>query len=792
MSKVKQQQKEKKKKFLPPGFNTKALEKEAKNKWRWDWLTENDSKGEKWSAWLKKPDVMGIAFCEVCAKTINYKSNGKKALRHYAEDEAHKRNVRTVKTNQVVVARLDKEDKGTESMHDRIARQRTMTTAFLSEHCLPFSLAGDILDLAKRLAEDKTALDKTTLSPTSATYITTHGVAKSFKEEVKTKAKDKFVSLNMDEATNKNNDKVLNILIHYFDEETSQVVIDHLGSRIQNVATAAEIVKSVESVLQEYDIKWSQIVSVLMDNCSTMRGVKGGVEALVRAKNGCLLDISGDTVHMISNVAKTLMKNVAQGLQSICSDIYYDVEESPKVKELVCQVMTMMNAEKTKHILRPISSRFLQMHDVSTRILEVLDYLTIYYAAFLTDEEKARYSPLFDQIFKSHDVSKEAQAAITLLQFAQEKQQKSQTSHDRKDRILNALFINRTETIAMLNLCRGLLSIFQEYVKKFQTEAPQIHILHEQMVDITKTFMAIFIKPEHIPKHSVAALVKLDVSDRAIQKSDKDIAVGKYALPLITKARQDKSQHYWLDTLPLRNKTIRCLSVLDPYMQSHSQIQKAFKYLASLLPNVIREEETGCLDMELNAFCVDQQVTDLGDKYDGKRIDLGFWSPVRKLKTFDNPRYPVLSKLVCALLTSFSGPLIEGTFNVMGDIIEEDRSTMTIENYEAVAMIKTALKRKKVKSHQLKVTPSMKRCVINAYGTYRKQLSNKKEQAVKRKQEILDQSIQKLKIEKAKRLTKLIKLKNRISNKKTTGQKRKNPSTASTSGRQWKRIKTLP
>lgn len=58
-----------------------------------------------------------------------------------------------------------------------------------------------------------------------------------------------------------------------------------------------------------------------------------------------------------------------------------------------------------------------------------------------------------------------------------------------------------------------------------------------------------FIKPEHIPKHSVAALVKLDVSDRAIQKSDKDIAVGKYALPLITKARQDKSQHYWLDTV---------------------------------------------------------------------------------------------------------------------------------------------------------------------------------------------------------------------------------------------------
>ena len=282
-------------------------------------------------------------------------------------------------------------DKAAESMHDRIARQRAITTAFLSEHCLPFALAGDLLDLAKRFAEDKAALEKTTLSPTSATYITTHGVAKSFKDEVKLKVKNKFVSLNLDEATNKNNDKVLNVLIQYFDEETCQVTIDHLGSKIQNIATAAEIVQLVESILDEYSIKWSQIVSILMDNCSTMRGVKGGVEALIRAKPSSLLDISGDTVHMISNVAKTMMKHVDQGLQSICSDIYYDVEESPKVRELVSQVMTLMNAEKTKQVLRPISSRFLQMHDVSTRLLELMDYLTIYYASFLTDEEKIKY-----------------------------------------------------------------------------------------------------------------------------------------------------------------------------------------------------------------------------------------------------------------------------------------------------------------------------------------------------------------------------------------------------------------
>ncbi len=66
-------------KFLPPGYNTKELEKGVKNKWRWEWLGEVDASGEKWSKWLKKPDKVGIAFCEVCAKSINYKSNGKKS-----------------------------------------------------------------------------------------------------------------------------------------------------------------------------------------------------------------------------------------------------------------------------------------------------------------------------------------------------------------------------------------------------------------------------------------------------------------------------------------------------------------------------------------------------------------------------------------------------------------------------------------------------------------------------------------------------------------------------------------
>lgn len=66
-------------KFLPPAYNTKDLESKQTNKWRWAWLSECDTNGEKWGIWLKKPDIAGSAYCECCAKLLKYGGGGKKS-----------------------------------------------------------------------------------------------------------------------------------------------------------------------------------------------------------------------------------------------------------------------------------------------------------------------------------------------------------------------------------------------------------------------------------------------------------------------------------------------------------------------------------------------------------------------------------------------------------------------------------------------------------------------------------------------------------------------------------------
>ena len=71
------------------------------------------------------------------------------------------------------------------------------------------------------------------------------------------------------------------------------------------------------------------------------------------------MDISIDTVHMVNNVAKTLLSYVDSAIHEFCSDIYYDNEESPKVREIFHEVQGLLNSEKAKQLIQPISSQFL-------------------------------------------------------------------------------------------------------------------------------------------------------------------------------------------------------------------------------------------------------------------------------------------------------------------------------------------------------------------------------------------------------------------------------------------------
>ncbi|KAK7093163.1 hypothetical protein V1264_008806 [Littorina saxatilis] len=617
----------------------------------------------------------------------------------------------------------------------------------------------------------------------TATYTLTHGVSEALKAELFDTLKDKHFSLNIDEATNHADNKVVNVVVRYFCEKSGEVKTQLLGSFVENYATAQNIFAGVGEVLDRSEpeddaskskpkekdtsktLPWENVVSCLMDNCNVMRGKKGGVETLIRKENKHLLDVHGDTVHIVSNAAKDFCKKFDSYLETLAGDLFYDFKLSPKAKELFKETCALLNVDGATSLLRPVESRFLQMLAVSERILSLLDPLLVFYYGFLSSSEQKAYKEIFDEVLTRKGTSAANSARLT--EIHREAKGCHSSKSDRKDRILLSIFHNRRKTRLLLDVYRGILPKFQNFVKMYQHERPLVHKLHVDLYRITRDFMSLFIKPDDMPESfSPSSLRKVDCKDKEKQVADKRLPVGPYAYKSFSKYRKDPKQAHWIVPfqhalragfegaccflqvkLPLENPTLANLAALDPELRSEESTVSGLIQLAASLPNVITSEQSGLFSDECRHYCSNDDLLGyLPDYLASGRVDLDWWHKVSLLKKDYTVKrmYPLLSRLVFACLSVFTGPFVEGTFNIMDDIIEKDRSALTSENYEAIALTKYALRSQKKTSSTMEVSHQMRVAVTSAHHSYTQFLTEKKLLLEKRKQKRIDAAYEKL------------------------------------------------
>ena len=129
-------------------FNeTKAreIDRDIVNKWRNDWLAGQDKLNRPFSAWLRKLDEPGTAYCLVCNKKLLYRSNGKKSFQSHVVDPEHvaainsQQHTSTLPTAEPVIADA--------CLSDRVTSAKLRICAFLAEHCLVEMRVRIVLEL---------------------------------------------------------------------------------------------------------------------------------------------------------------------------------------------------------------------------------------------------------------------------------------------------------------------------------------------------------------------------------------------------------------------------------------------------------------------------------------------------------------------------------------------------------------------------------------------------------------------------------------------------------------------
>ena len=116
--------------------------------------------------------------------------------------------------------------------------------------------------------------------------------------------------------------------------------------------------------------------------------------------------------------------------------------------------------------------------------------------------------------------------AIIFFVFLPEKQSSQIQNNKRFDSIKSILSSNLSKVRLnfVLYLCQNL---FDRFLTFFQSEAPLIHLLHNEMSDLYRNTLLSFLKLDLVQQKPIQDLLNIDFQQAANWLSDKEIRIGK-------------------------------------------------------------------------------------------------------------------------------------------------------------------------------------------------------------------------------------------------------------------------
>ncbi|XP_052282792.1 uncharacterized protein LOC127879778 [Dreissena polymorpha] len=533
---------------------------------------------------------------------------------------------------------------------------------------------------------------------TSASYKMTYGLKRTFHTQTLQSIREQEFSLNIDEATSNNNKKVLSVLVSYFSKTEGRVVVEHLAAlELENCKTST-IFEALCDLFELNQIPWTNLVSILMDSCAVMRGSKNGLERRIREEKAPnLLDIDGDVCHHIHNGTKKFCAPFDSWVEDLFSALCTDHKYCVDLRDSLAEVCNLLGIKFTAPE-RFLSHRWLSAYDLAVSTLRMWSAYQVFYYAFIDKAFKADYWPVVKAILVACKVSQPAKEQIKAIIAEVGAKKMTADGQKRKKEIVEKVMFQERKTLLILYFYASVLPLMKRYVVLFQSKEPLVHRLNDEQVDVFREFLSCFVKQEHIVNKNGKQLKNMDLSeDTGLYLSADDMFVGSKAKQIMKgETKKDSVSEnfkklaitsymatgvYLQQKLPLDNPVLRRLSALDPLAHGHSATLKALKQLPSLLPNRLNQEETDSYEDEVHRFQVDQHLPDPEQRLDE------WWGNV-----FVAGKYPALSKVALLACTVFHGPMVESSFNTMGDIIGVKSASVTVETYASIQTVKYFLK----------------------------------------------------------------------------------------------------
>ncbi len=510
------------------------------------------------------------------------------------------------------------------NLEDRKSHAEARTLSFAVEHNIPVSKVPELIQYAKEMAKDHKALDGISMGRTSASYKMVYGLgAVAEKRLVSDMKKNKF-SLNIDECTSNNNNKVVSIMASYFSPESGDTVYHHYRSFTMTDVNAKELTSKVLLCLKEDEIPLENLVSILSDSANYMRGKKGGFETLVRQKAPHLLDIDGDVCHHVHNASKVFCSHFNRIVECLCGDLHTEFKYSTDLRSYLQEICQLLDNQY--HIPKQrVPHRWLSVLDVIESNEKMLDAMTVMYWAWIPDKDCYIYQDIYDS--KVASLPTKAKLQIKNIIRVCKTKKLTEDGQKRKDRIVERLFVKRDSTLVHVYMYLSVLPLLKSFILTFEQKKPMVHRVHEEHMSLLSHFLACFMKQEVLKNVTPSQLKRLNLQQKDQQHQPGEMFVGTRANAILNKKRRVINEElstflhvlqaayvetgeYLIRKLPLTNEFLRNVQAIDPLLvhSGHSQVAKNLKRLGNHFPQVINQANRDQFEQEVLKITTDRNL----------------------------------------------------------------------------------------------------------------------------------------------------------------------------------------
>lgn len=318
-----------------------------------------------------------FAHCSFCSSDFSVSHGGRNDVTTHIKGKRHKEMGKAASTSQSVKSFFRPQ------LLKSVNEAEMRWSLFVAKHNLSFQTSDHATKLFKTIFPDSDIARKFACGHTKTTAIITEVLAPYWQKSTTDHMSNNSFSIMIDES-NDNQDKSCIILIRVFDQE---VCTRFLDMPVVNIGTSQNIFQALLYSLESNGLDFSKAIAFMSDTASVMKGVRSGVQKLIKNKMPHLYDV-GCICHLADLTVKAGLETLPVNIDQLFVDIFYFFYHSSKRGQTFIDHWCSLFDDEPKSIVKHSPTRWLSLLRCVRRYLDQFDGLVSYFLSCDEQTEK--------------------------------------------------------------------------------------------------------------------------------------------------------------------------------------------------------------------------------------------------------------------------------------------------------------------------------------------------------------------------------------------------------------------